>query len=202
MAEEIKSLIEKIQKEGIQAAEEKARHIEAEARERAESVLRQARFEAEKIIAQARFEAKSTQESTAALLRQASRDMLISLRQEIKAMLKRLITAEVQQVLKPEELGKIILAFVKEYGARVKEDTIISLAKKDAQELSGLLAGLKDALKEKIVIRPSEDIQAGFVISFDRGKSEFDFSDQALSEYISQYLKPALAEILQGAVKD
>jgi V/A-type H+-transporting ATPase subunit E len=202
MPEEIKSLIEKIQKEGIQAAEEKARGIEEEARKKAESILRQAKLEAEKIIAQARQEAQKTQETTTALLKQASRDMLISLRQEINALLKKLITAEVQQALKPEELSRIILSFIKEYAAKAKEDVIVSLSKKDAQALSGLLAGLKDTLKEKIMIRPSEDIQAGFVISFDRGKSEFDFTDQALSEYISQYLKPALAEILQGTVKD
>jgi len=202
MPEEIKNLIEKIQREGIQAADVKAKHIEAEAKEKAESVLRQARQEAEKIIAQGQQEAKRTGESTQALLEQAGRDMLISLRREINAMLQRLITAEVRQALKPDELARIILAFIKEYGGKAKEDIVISLAKKEVKELTGFLATLKDAAKQKIVIRPAEDIQAGFVISFDGGKSEFDFSDQALGEYISLYLKPGLNEILKAPVED
>jgi len=54
MAEDIGDLIEKINQEGIKAAEEKAQKIEAAARQEAEAILAQARLEAEKIVAAAR----------------------------------------------------------------------------------------------------------------------------------------------------
>jgi vacuolar-type H+-ATPase subunit E/Vma4 len=46
-------------------------------------------------------------------------------------------------------------------------------------------------------VQPSEDISSGFIISYDQGKSYFDFSDKALAEYIAGYLKPQLSEILK-----
>ena len=51
------------------------------------------------------------------------------------------------------------------------------------------------------MLKPAEDILGGFTISFDSGKSQFDFTDQALAEYIGQYLKPKLEEILQAATE-
>jgi vacuolar-type H+-ATPase subunit E/Vma4 len=202
MPEDIKSLIEKIQKEGIQAADIKAKQIEAEAQDKAGAILKQANKEAGKIISQGQQEAKRNEESMRALLKQASRDMLISLRQEINEMLNRLITAGVQQALKPEELARIILAFIKEHGGKTEKDIIISLAKKDIKELSGFIQELKEATKQKITLKAPEDVQAGFIISFDGGKSEFDFSDQALTAYISRNLKPGLEEILNATAGD
>ena len=202
MPEDIKSLIEKIQKEGIQAADIKAKQIEAEAKDKAEVILKQARLEAEKIISQGQQEAKRNEESMRALLKQASRDMLISLRQEINEMLNRLVTAGVQQALKPEELARIILGLIKDHGGKTEEDIIISLAKKEIKELSGFIQELKEAVKQKITLKAAEGMQAGFIISFDGGKSEFDFSDQALAAYISRNLKPGLEEILNAAAGD
>jgi len=53
MAEEIRDLIEKINQEGIKAAEEKAQNIEAAAKQRADNILSHARLEAEEMIAAA-----------------------------------------------------------------------------------------------------------------------------------------------------
>ena len=60
MAEEIKELIEKIQQEGIQIAEDKARQIEAQAREQAEEILLEAKQQAAKIISEAEEKRKVT----------------------------------------------------------------------------------------------------------------------------------------------
>jgi V/A-type H+-transporting ATPase subunit E len=200
MVEDIKSLIEKIQKEGVQAAEAKAKQIEDAAVKTAQEILNDAKSQAGKIIAAAKEEAERAKVGTNIALKQASRDMLISLRKEINSMLERLITSRIQHSLKADELAKIIFSFIKDHGERSKEDIVISLSKKDAENLTGFIEELKSAVKGKIIVRPSEDIQAGFEISFDAGKSEFDFSDKALVEYIVLYLKPKLNEILKDAV--
>lgn len=202
MAQDIKGLIEKIQKEGIQAAEAKAREIENTSLKKTEGLLEKARKEAEGIIARAKEEAAKKEASTQALLRQAARDMLLSLKDEINAMLHRLVLAEVQQGLKPEELSRLVSSFIKEQAGKSKEEIIISLSPREAHKLEGFIAGLKETLKRDIVLRPSEDLHAGFRISFDAGKSCFDFSDQALAEYIGLYLKPKLNQLLQEAVEE
>ena len=200
MAEDIKGLIEKIQKEGVESAEIKAKEIEDLAKAQAASILTQAKQEAEKIIADAQEEARKTQASTDSALTQAARDMLISLRKEVNDMLSSLIVARVHQALKTGDLGKILLAAIKGHIGKSKEDIVISFSKNDAEKLDGLIGELKERLKQNIVVRFSQDIQAGFIISFDAGRSQFDFTEYALAEYIGAYLKPKLNAILLKAV--
>jgi len=198
MAEEIKDLIEKIQQEGIKAAEDKAREIENQARLKAEEMVKKAKAEAEKLISVALEQIAKTQESSQVLLKQAGRDMILSLRKEINAMLDRLIISAAKEALKPQELAKIISSLVKHYNEEAKTNIVVSLNQNDLVKLEeGLLSELGRDAKKDITLRGEDDILAGFMISFDSGKSQFDFTDQALSEYIGSYLKPKLKEILE-----
>lgn len=200
MAEDIRSLIEKIQKEGVDAAKDKARAIEAEASRHAKEIVAQARHEAEKIVAEAKDKASRSEESGKVLLQQAGRDLILTLRKEIDAMLSRLIESRVRESLAPHELVKIIASFIREYKEKEPPEVVLQLNKDDLKKLQeGLLGELKESLKKGIVLKPSEDIRGGFIISFDGGKSHFDFTDKTLADYIGSYLKPRLGEILREA---
>ncbi|MDI6606104.1 MAG: hypothetical protein QME65_03055 [Candidatus Omnitrophota bacterium] len=199
MTEDIKGLIEKIREEGVKAAQDQARQIEEEASRRAQELVDKARQEARKIIAEANQQAARKEESTKALLQQAGRDLMLSLKKEIDAMLNRLIVAQVAEVLSPEELIRIITLLVKDYRGKEDGDTIITLKKADCEKLNkGFLVKLKEEAKKGIVLKASEEINGGFIISFDAGKSHYDFTDRALAEYLSIYLKPQLSQILEG----
>jgi len=196
MAEEIKDLIEKIQEEGVRVAEDKAREIEDAARGKADEIIKKARAELERITAAAKEQVARMQESSKALLKQAGRDLMLSLRKEVNAMLDKLIVSDIRQALDPEELAKILTTLIKDYSG--KENIIISLKKEDQEKLEkGFLGALAQEVRKKVILRPSEDIQAGFIISYDNGKSSYDFTDEALAEYISSVLKPKLKEILE-----
>lgn len=199
MAEDIKGLIEKIREEGVKVAEDRARQIEEGASSRAQELVEKARQEARKIIAEANQQSVRKEESTKALLQQAGRDLMLSLKKEIDAMLNRLIVAQVAEALSPEELIRIITLLVKDYRGKEDGDSIITLKKADCEKLSkGFLAKLKEEAKKGIVLKASEEINGGFIISFDAGKSHYDFTDRALAEYLSLYLKPQLSQILEG----
>jgi len=196
MTEEIKDLIEKIQEEGIKAAEDKAREIENQSKLKAEEIIRKAKAEAEKLIAEAKDEIAKMQESSKSLLKQAGRDLILSLRKEINAILERLVVSGVRQSLSPAEMAKVLTALIKNYSAQ--ENVIIALNKEDAEKIEkGFLDALKEETKKGITLRPSDDIQAGFTISYDGGKSYYDFTDKSLAEYIGSYLKPKLNEFLK-----
>jgi len=198
MAEEIKDLIEKIQQEGIRVAEDKAKEIETKARQQAEELLKKAKTEAEKIISQAKAETAKTQESTKVLLQQAGRDLMLTLRKEINTLLDRLIVSGAKEALRPEELTRIIASLIKNYHQKDQENIIVSLNKTDLEKLeAGLLSELGREAKKGITLKSQDEILAGFIISFDAGKSHFDFTDKALADYIGTYLKPKLKEILQ-----
>ena len=199
MAEDLKGLIERINQEGIKAGQEKAQAIESQAQRRAEEIAQKANLEAERLLAEAKDKISRMQQSAKLSLEQAGRDLLLVLRKEINAMLDRLIAARLRQALSPKEMTRIISALIKSYSKKEKGDIIVSLKKQDLKSLEkGLMAELKEQLKKGITLKASEEISAGFVISYDSGKSYFDFTDKALTEYIGSYLQPKLAEILTG----
>jgi cell division septum initiation protein DivIVA len=113
MAQEIKDLIAKIQQEGIQVAQVQAAQIKTEADGVALKIISEAKIQAQKIIEQANIQAKKLDDSTQANLKQAGRDLLISLKQEIITMLDRLIKIDLQQALSVEALAKIISTLIK-----------------------------------------------------------------------------------------
>ena len=203
MAEEIRDLIEKINQEGIKAAEEKAQNIEAAAKQRADDILAQAGLEAEEMIAAAKDRIRREDEKGKTLLAQAGRDLLLSLRKEINAMLGRIVVSDIQQALTPEALFKLLSEVVRNFSTGENSDITVLLNKEDLETLEkNFLYKLREETKKKIILKPAEEISGGFTISFDNGKSCYDFSDKALAEYIGIYLKPKLNQILQEAIKE
>jgi V/A-type H+/Na+-transporting ATPase subunit E len=202
MAEEIRDLIEKINQEGIKAAEEKAQNIEVAAKQRADEILARAKLEAEEMITAAKDRIRRDDEKGKILLAQAGRDMLLSLRKEINAMLGRIVVSDIRQALTPDALFKILVEVIKKDSADENSDITVSLNINDLETLEkNFLHKLREETKKKIILRTSEEISGGFTISFDRGKSCYDFTDKALAEYIGTYLKPKLNQILQKAGK-
>lgn len=202
MAEELRDLIEKINQEGIQAAEEKARAIEAAANERAEGTLARARTEADSIIAEANERIRREEAKERALLDQAGRDLLLSLREEINRMLGRLVVSDIRQAMTPETLLGILSSAVRS-PPHVRREITVTLRKEDLELLERhYLQALREVTEEGIVLKAGDDISGGFTISYDNGRSCYDYSDRALAEYIVASLKPRLNRILLGAGED
>ncbi|MDD5465589.1 MAG: V-type ATP synthase subunit E family protein [Candidatus Omnitrophica bacterium] len=198
MAQEIKDLIAKIQREGVKAAQEQAAQIKAAADSQAKEIISAAKSEAKRIIENANTQAEKLGESTNASLKQAGRDLLISLRKEVNAMLGNLTRAELGRALAAEELAEIIGALIKSAPLSLGSEIIVSLNEKDKEKLEkGFLKHLAQETKKQIILKSSDGIDRGFIISFDAGKSIFDFSDTALIEYITGSLKPELDKILK-----
>lgn len=195
MSADIQGLIDKINQEGVLQAKEKAEAIEKEARRLADKIVEEAREEAERLKLAASQEIRREKESEMTLLSQAGRDTLLELRRQINAMLQKVIAAEVRQALTPEALAKIIGSLIEDSAAR--KDIVISLSHDELEKVQGHFTGkLKEEIKREVKLVPSDEVRAGFTISFDAGKSQFDFSDSALAEYIGSFLKPKLKEIL------
>lgn len=200
MAEDIKNLIEKIQQEGIKAAQEQAGDIEDQARRRAEALIEKAEKEAQKTIAEAKDRVAKMEKSGKASLEQAGRDLLLALREEINAMLDKFVVAQVRQALSPSELIKIITTLIKNSSGKEKTDIVVTLSKQGLKKLEqGFLGKFRDLTKQGVVLKSSKDIHEGFIISYDSGRSHYDFTDKALAEYIGLHLKPKLGEILNKA---
>ena len=199
MADQIKDLIEKIQAEGVQAAQDKANEIESEARQKADWIVQKASAQAKKIVDEAKDTAARLEASGQAALQQAGRDVILALKKEILEMLERLMASQAADALTPETLAAIISALVGAYASKGEGQAIVYLKEQDRQTLEAhFLNKLKDGVKKGIELRTQGDIRAGFVISFDQNKSQFDFTDREIAAYLGSFLKPSIAGLLSN----
>ena len=201
MSQQVQELIDKIKNEGVQAAEQKASEIEDNAHKKAEEIIRSAQEKADDIIRKAEHDTKKMEESTDMALKQASRDTLLSLRQEIEKTLQKVVQKEVSDALTSDSLSSIIATVIKGFADSKSEDVDIQvvLNKKDLDKLKdGAIAKLQKQVKGSFKVQSSSDASKGLLISFDGGKSIFDFSDESLTEYFCTYLNAQAASLLKN----
>ena len=200
MSENLKGLLEKINQEGIHSAEEKAKAIEDKAKKDAEKILRDAGKLADEIIQEAKAEAEKTKVNANLSVKQASRDLLLGLKEDIKKTLNKIVAGELNKALSSEETAEILASLISNYlekNGKI-EDIKVLVKKEDLEKIKNtFISKLKDKVKAGVEFRPSQNINAGFSISFDKGKSYFDFSDEGLLETLCVYLNPELAKIIK-----
>ncbi len=197
MSQEIKELLEKIKEEGVKVAEENAATIEQEAHKNADEIVTRAKKEAGVLLSQAQEKIGRMQANSESLLKQAGRDLVLALKKEILTMLERTLSVQIRETLTPGATAQILNNLIVQCSANGKEETVVYLAKDQLSEIQeALFKQLKHELKKQVILKSSEGVSGGFIISYDAGKSHFDFSDKALAEYIGTQLKPSLAQIL------
>ncbi|MBF0385542.1 MAG: hypothetical protein HQL27_06685 [Candidatus Omnitrophica bacterium] len=201
MTQQIQELIDKIKQDGIQEADKKAKEIEIKAQENARKIIEEAQKNAKQIIAEAKKEAEQKLKTTQASLAQGSRDMLLSLRKEIEMLLAKLMQKQVAAALSSEDLARILSQVIQGCLGDVKgsREASVFLSAHDLEAVkSSVLGRLPEEFKKGVVFASSDDIARGFVISFDAGKSQFDFTDKSLAEYISGFVNEEVAKIIKG----
>ncbi|MBU1146824.1 MAG: hypothetical protein KKD11_00520 [Candidatus Omnitrophica bacterium] len=200
MSEKLKELLEKINQEGVQQAGESAKAIELQAKKDAEKIIADAKNKAQSIVGDAKDTAEKTRKTGEIALKQASRDLILSLKDEIKRIFGKIVASETAKAVSSEDivdlLGELIENYIKKGGA--SSDVTVLVKKEDLEKFKKtMLSKLKEKVKEGIEFKTSPNINAGFSISFDKGKSFFDFTDEALTEALYAYLNPELTKLLK-----
>ncbi|VAW19349.1 hypothetical protein MNBD_BACTEROID05-685 [hydrothermal vent metagenome] len=203
MPHQVQELIDKIKLEGVDVADKKAHEIELLAQQKADSIVSEAKAQSDEMIVTAKEEIKKMQESTQMALKQSSRDVILSLRKEIEGTLQGVVSNEIKDSLNADALSTILTEIIKDYLKGKKEESVeVVLSKANADKLKdGFIAKLQKQLKNPLTIKSSADVGAGFTISFDAGKSNYDFSDSSLAEYLSSFLNDRVSDLLKEAVK-
>ncbi|MBU0469530.1 MAG: hypothetical protein KKD07_07315 [Candidatus Omnitrophica bacterium] len=204
MASQIQELINKIKSEGVESAQQEATQIQDAAKAEAKKIIEKARVEAAQLLAAAKEEIKKNEESTNMALKQSSRDMLLSLRKEIDKTLKKIIKKELEETLSGEKLASILADVMKESmkDEHKSAEMKVALSPADLKSFEdGFIAKLQTELQRTFEIESSEDISKGFTISFDGGKSCFDFTEKSLVDYLSVYLNTQVSAILKGSIE-
>jgi V/A-type H+/Na+-transporting ATPase subunit E len=200
MAEELQSLLEKINEEGVKKAELEKEKIIADAKKKAEGIIADAKKKAEEVAQKSELDAKRNEERAADTIRQASRDIILALRDELQNRLKAVVKECVGDSMTPEMMGAMVMEMEKSFLAgKSGEDAGIEvlLSKKDLDSMNELFKGsFGKNLKSDPDISLGHDFSAGLKIGFKGNDLFFDFSDDALAEMICAYIGPRLTAII------
>ena len=193
----LEGLIEKIKKDGIEEANKASESIIHDAREKGELIKEEAKKEAAKIVDDARKEAQKIQANTESSLKQAARDLSLTLKNEITALFDKSLKKKISIQLDPEFLKELIVKLVDKFSPKegIVLETLVS--SKDKQKLQKLLLdALGDQAKEKIEIKVSKTIECGFRIGIKGESLYYDFTDESILESLKEFLNPAISSMI------
>ncbi|NOY80868.1 MAG: hypothetical protein GXP31_07660 [Kiritimatiellaeota bacterium] len=199
MSDDLQSLLDRINREGLERAEAEKKRILDEARTEALRIVEEARTESERLIEQARQEAANLKERGSEALRQAARNTLLSLRSQLQKRLFNVVRACVGEAMTAELMAELIREMTAAYAKQgFKIDRLSVLLPEERLEAlrDGLLARLGEDLRNRTDLQPQAGRHGGFQLSFNGQDVVYDFTDDALAEVLCAYLNPALAELV------
>lgn len=204
MEVQLQELVDKIKKDGVAAADEKAAEIIRAAEEKAKNIIEKAEAEAQESVKKAEAEALRFQKAAESSIDQAGRNTLISFRQGLLNELNAIIKAETAKNYDSTVLKNLIPEAVKGWVKTGNTENLsVILADKDLKELeSSLSAALKDQIAKGMELKADSKIAGGFRIGTKDGSAYYDFSAEAVADLFSSYLSPKTAEILKNAAKE
>jgi V/A-type H+-transporting ATPase subunit E len=203
MAEELQSLLERINEDGVKKAEEEKSKIISEAEKEAERIIKEAEDRAEDLKRKALEDAEQNEKRAASAIKQAARDISLALKEELQNRLRAVVKESVGKAMTPELMGKIILEMEKAFIEKSGEESLgldILINKNDMKAMEDhIKAELLQNLKEKPEFSIGHDFSAGLKIAVKGDDLFFDFSDETLTEILCEYVGPRLASIINGA---
>lgn len=197
MAEELQGLLDKINKEGLDKAEQEKARIIAEAKDEAKSIVAKAKEDAEALIAEAKKEEEKLKASGAAGLQQASRDVIIALEESIKEILSNIVKTSVAESMSPEQLADIVSTLAAAY-AKGAEPKLTAMASPEQLEVltQTFTAKLQETFKGGIELKPVLGIDAGIKVSFSGDSVVHDFTSDAIGDMLCAYLNPRILKLV------
>lgn len=198
MSEELQSLLDRIQAEGVAKAESRAAELLAEAEKKAAGIVAEAEKKAAALRASAEADAATFARRSEESLRQAARDVVRTVRENVQETCERLLRADVRAALSGDALAAVVETVVK---AAVAEDAGAELRVPPA-EAEKVAAHAKARLAAELAgglrIAPDSDVAAGVRVLVKDGRVEHDFTDGAVVEALSRVVRPELAAVAFG----
>ncbi len=205
MAEELQHLIERIQKEAVDQADQQAAQIASQAKAKAAAIVKEAEEKARALLAKAEKDAEVFTERSTRTLEQAARDLLISVGQGVENILADLVDEGVEKALSPKVLEQMLVKMAEAYAAHQGTEGSIDLliGPQDQKELVQYFADqYRQRLVHGVELHVDNGIFKGFKVSFREGNVYHDFTKAAIAESLANFLKPQLAEIVHRVARE
>ncbi len=205
MPEDLQSLLNRIQKDGVQKAEAEADSIVSEAKQKAEQIEQEAHDKAGQIVEKAEKEAEAFAANARKSVEQAARDVVLSVEKSIQKMMQSIVASEIDDVLDEKALKEMLARFVETYFSRDKKNANVEilLNPDDLKKINGhFTSELKKAMSEGLEITGEGTVVSGFRVYVKDEQVEHDFSRDAIVESLGRLLRPHIAEIVRASSKN
>ena len=197
---QVQELIDKIKKDGIETASQEAARIKTEAETEARRIVESAKKEADEIIVKGRQDAERSEKAGIAALEQASRNLILAFKDEIQALLDKIIAERVSANYNDDILKAALPDLLKTWAG--SDNLSVILPESELSKLQAyFIEKLTGELQKGVELKSSRKLSSGFHISNKEGSVYYDFSAEAVAGLLSTYLNPKLAEILKNSSK-
>jgi len=199
---QVQELIDKIKKDGIDTASKQASEMKKDAQTEAARIIETAKKEAEAIISNSKKEAERAEKASLAALQQASRNLILAFKDEIHALLNKIVNENVSVNYNNDLLKSILPELIKNWSAKGSDNLSLILPENELNQLQGFFTNqLKSELGKGVELKSNRKLAYGFQISNKEGSIYYDFSSEAVAGLLSTYLNPKLADILKDSSK-
>jgi V/A-type H+-transporting ATPase subunit E len=152
-------------------------------------------------MADAKAENEKTVKSGEDAIRQAGRNLLISFRESVTRELGAIVGGNVNAVYSSDAFAKLVVNAVESWtGKPEAEDIAVILNSADLEKLEGaLLAELKAKMLGGVTLKANDSFDGGFRIAVNNGAVYYDYSAEAVTDMLSNYLSPKVTALLKEA---
>ena len=201
MAEDLQSLLAKIQEQGLDKANAERAAIIKKAEQEAAEITAKAKAAADAMRRAAEEECASLTKRAESAVKQAARDIVLKLNVELKERLNAILQENTANAMTPELMGRIInemaAAYIKDGKQEAKLEVLVS--PKSLEEMNAALKGsLKDSFVKQPTLFADMELGGGLKVSVSGNDVFYDFSDDAITDIVAAYIGPRLAAIVQA----
>jgi V/A-type H+-transporting ATPase subunit E len=199
---QIQELIDKIKNDGINSASEEASRLRVKAEGEAMRIIDAAKKEAEDIVNRGKQDAQRSEKAGITALEQASRNLVLAFKDEVQALLNKVVNDNVAANYGEDVLKTTLPALLKSWAEKGSDNVAVILPESELQKLKSFFnEKLASELKKGVELKSNRNLSCGFHISNKEGSAYYDFSAEAVASLLSAYLNPKLAEILTNSSK-
>ncbi len=196
----LQALLDSIRTDGVEKANAEAAKIVAAAEARAKEIIAEAERQAAAAQAKAERDAKAFEQRASDAVKQAARDVVLSVEKAVSSQLDALLLSQVTLALAdPTRIASLVEAAVAAYLCDGQQALTVCLSDKAAETADLLRAAFAKQAVSGVTLVLDENTDSGFRIRLDNGRVEHDFTAVAVTAALSKHLRPQLASLLKSA---
>ncbi|WP_151060605.1 V-type ATP synthase subunit E [Borreliella turdi] len=194
---EVKDLINKIKKDGLEEAERVSNDIISKAKKEAEEIVSRAEESARVLKVKLEKEVDDYKRHALEASRQAIRDLIIGVEKNLKSLFENTLKDNVAEVFSDNNFLAELIIKITDYWIK-EEKLVVQLNESDFSNLEQILRlKLENKLKEGIEIKPFKGISKGFKIQKKNVGLQYDFSVETIADILFDYLNPRFKEVIK-----